>query len=248
MSLLELQRDFRDWLAEASEAAAERLGEPARAGLAVYQNNYRASLLACLSDTFERVRLWLGDDRFLTIAAAHIDVTPPHGWTLDAYAQGFPETLRLLFVDEPVVAELGWLDLALSEAFVAPDADPVNPQSLGTIDWDNAVLRLSPTLATTPFATNAGAIWSALAAGGLRPSSEPLAQPVTMIVWRKDLVSCFRTAAPGEAKAVELARCGDSFGRICAGLIEELGEERGIGAAGTILGRWISDGLIVDLA
>jgi len=52
MSLLELQQDFRAWLAEASDEAAERFGEAARPGLSVYQNNYRAALTACLSDTF----------------------------------------------------------------------------------------------------------------------------------------------------------------------------------------------------
>ena len=248
MSLLELQRDFRAWLAEASDAAAARLGEPARPGLSVYQNNYRASLLACLSDTFERVRLWVGEDRFITAAAAHIDVTPPHAWTLDAYARGFPETLRLLFSGDPEIAELGWLDLALSEAFVAPDADPLDSQALGAVDWDSAVLRLSPTLATTQFATNAGMIWSALSAGGMPPAVEHMAESATMIVWRKDLVSCFRTAEPGEAKALELARSGISFSGICAGLIEELGEEQGIATAGAVLGRWVTDGFVVGVA
>jgi len=247
MSLLALQRDFRAWLAEESEEAAERLGDKARLGLGVYLNNYRAQLLDCLGESFERVRLWLGEERFASIGAAHIDLTPPHAWTLDAYAQGFPDTLERLFAEDPEIAELGWLDLALSEAFVGPDADPVDPATLGAVDWDNAVLRLTPTLATRRFETNAAAIWSALSAEEGPPLVERLPEPATMIVWRKDLVSCFRTAEAGEGRALDLARRGTSFGALCAVLIEELGEEQGVAAAGALLGRWIGDGLIVGM-
>ncbi|ATE65554.1 putative DNA-binding domain-containing protein [Rhizorhabdus dicambivorans] len=247
MSLLELQRDFRAWIADASGEAAERLGPGARAGLDVYQNNYRASLVACLSEAFERVRLWIGEERFLSTAAAHIDVTPPHAWTLDAYAKDFPETLELLFPGDPEIAELGWLDLALSEAFVGPDADPLDPAALAAVDWDHAVLRLGPTLTTAPFRSNAAAIWSALSAGEMPPPAERLAEPATVLVWRNAFTSCFRTAEPGEVRAIELARDGASFGAICAALIDLLGEEQGVAAAGAMLGRWIGDGLLVGV-
>lgn len=245
MSLLALQRDFRHWLAEESGEAATRIGEAARPGLGVYLNNYRAQLVSCLEESFERVRLWLGDERFESIAAAHIDLTPPHGWTLDAYADGFPDTLDRLFADDPEVVELGWLDLALSRAFVGADAEPVDPAALGGVDWDNAVLRLTPTLQTRRFETNAGAIWSALSAEVSPPPIERLPEAATMIVWRKEFVSCFRTAEAGEGRALDLARGGASFGTLCAALIEDLGESVGVAAAGAMLGRWIGDGLVV---
>lgn len=248
MSLLALQRDFRAWLSAESEEAAERMGGSARPGLGVYLNNYRAQLIDCLSESFERVRLWLGEERFLSIAAAHIDLTPPHAWTLDAYAKGFPDTLERLFEEDLEISELAWLDLALSEAFVGPDVDPIDPATLGAVDWDNAILRLTPTLATRRFETNAAAIWSALSAEEMPPAASPLPEPVTMIVWRKDLVSCFRTAEAGEGRALELAKGGATFAELCAVLIEALGEEEGVATAGALLGRWIGDGLIVGFA
>lgn len=247
MSLLALQRDFRAWIAEESRDAADRIGPGAQAGLDVYQNNYRASLVACLSETFERVRLWLGEERFLATAAAHIDVTPPHAWTLDAYSAGFPETLDLLFGDAPEVVELGWLDLALSEAFVGPDADPLDPATLAMVDWDNAVLRVVPTLTTRSFGTNAAAIWSALSADEMPPPAETLSETTLLLVWRRDFTSCYRTAEPGEALALDLAERGATFGHICARLIEAHGEEEGVGIAGAVLGRWIADGLLVGV-
>ena len=60
MNLLNLQRDFQSWLRTESAEAAERFGAPARAGLAVYLNNYRSQLLACLTESFPAVRAWVG--------------------------------------------------------------------------------------------------------------------------------------------------------------------------------------------
>lgn len=247
MSLLDLQRDFRAWITEASDEAADRLGPKARPGLDVYQNNYRASLVAVLTEAFERVHAWIGDSRFLSTAAAHIDATPPHAWTLDAYAKDFPETLDRIFPDDHEIGELGRLDLALSEAFVGPDADPIDPASLGDVDWDRAVLHFGPTLKTMIFRTNAAAIWSALSAEEMPPAAEPLPAPATIIVWRQGLVSSFRTAKPGEAEAIELVRRGQSFGTLCAAMIEMLGEDAGVSAAGQMLGTWIGDGLVVGI-
>jgi hypothetical protein len=247
MSLLAMQRDFRAWLSESSEDAAARIGDAARPGLDIYHNNYRAALTSCLTEAFERVHQWIGDERFWSTTAAHIDVTPPHAWTLDAYARDFPETLDLLFRDDPEIAELGWLDLVLSEAFIGPDAAPVDPARLGEVDWDHAVLRLSPTLTSTLFRTNAAAIWSALSAGERPPTAGLLPEPVTMLVWRKELMPCFRTAEPDEAAAIALARSGAGFAAICAAMIDLLGEEDGVAAAGQLLGRWIGDGLIVGI-
>jgi len=247
MNLIDLQRDFRAWIADSSEEAALRMGEAARPGLDVYRNNYRAALVACLSEAFERVRLWIGEERFLSTARAHIDANQPRAWTLDAYAGGFPETLELLFHDDPEIAEIGWLDLALSEAFVGPDADPVELAGLADVDWDDAVLRLVPTFRSKRFGTNAAAIWSALSAGEMPPPAGTLPEAAVVLVWRKELISCFRTADPEEAAALELVREGATFGRLCAGMIVKFGEEEGVAAAGRLLGQWIGDGLITAI-
>jgi len=143
MSLAQLQRDFRAWLVDGSDDAARSFGAGAAAGLTVYQNNYRAQLVGCIEQSFPRVHAWLGDDAFLRAAITHIDSHPPGAWTLDVYARNFDETLTALFPDNPDLHELAWIENALSEAFVAPDAEPVSIDALSAIDWDSAQLRLS---------------------------------------------------------------------------------------------------------
>jgi len=247
MSLLAMQRDFRAWLAEESEDAALRLGAGLRPGLSVYLNNYRAQLLACLSESFEKVRQWLGEERFLSVAAAHVDLTPPQSWTLDAYAEGFPDSLVRLFPDDPEVAEIASLELALAQAFVGEDAAALDPSTLGSVDWDNARIGIAPTVALLPVTTNAAPTWSALAAGEMPPPAERLAGTATVLVWRREQISCFRMAEPGEGEAIAQARGGASFAAICSAMTAMMGEEEGIAAAGTLLGRWIAEGIAVSI-
>ena len=139
MSLLALQRDMRLWLTREDGDAAARLGADAAPGLRVYQNNYRAQLAACLGESFERTRDWIGGEAFHRAVVAHVDRMPPHSWTLDAYGRDFPATLAALYPADPEVTELAWLDMALGEAFVATDAVALTADDLDDIDWDDEV-------------------------------------------------------------------------------------------------------------
>ncbi|MGG2339436.1 DNA-binding domain-containing protein, partial [Salmonella enterica] len=90
----------------ADEVAAGRLALSDRRGLGVYQNNYRGALMACLADSYPQTLRWLGEAAFEASAARHIDRVPPHSWTLDDYALGFPASLASEWPDDREVAEL----------------------------------------------------------------------------------------------------------------------------------------------
>lgn len=247
MTLLTLQREMRAWL-RGDDTAERCFGPAARAGLDVYQNNYRTQLMACLTDKFERTMAWLGDDAFRFAAAQHIDQTPPHDWTLDNYGTDFPRTLQTLYPNDPEVAELAWLDLALASAFVGPDSEPASPQSLTTIDWHRAILQFTPTLRLGQALTNSTAIWSALSSGKTPPPVEALPQPVAVLVWRKEFTSCFRTLDATEAAAIAHVRQGGTFGTLCSTLIEAEGDAEGVRIAGELLAQWLRDELVVGFA
>jgi hypothetical protein len=247
MSLIVMQRDFRAWLETASREAAERIEPGAAAGLLVYQNNYRAQLMGFMRVTFERVHAWLGDEAFDAAAARHILGHPPHSWTLDAYGADFPATLAALYPNDPEIAELAWIDRALADAFVAPDVVALTNADIADADWDDATLAFTPSLAIGIATSNAAAIWSALSASETPPAAEYFTQSAAILVWRQDYVSCFRSIEASERRAIERAREGMSFGALCALLVESLGDDEGIALAGTFLGQWLRDGLIVGL-
>jgi len=247
MTLIELQRDMQAWLARDDAAAARRIGTDAAPGLRVYQNNYRAQLVACLEDSFARTRDWIGEEAFHQAVVAHVERVPPSSWTLDAYPRDFPATLALLYPDDPEVAELGWIECALGEAFVGPDAPALAADGLGEIDWDRAVLHFTPTLDLGPLSTNVAAIWTALAAGEMPPAVELLPEPGAILVWRQDQVSRFRAIDQIEQQALLAARAGLSFANLCEAIVAAHGQEDGIARAGQLLGQWLADGVITDV-
>ncbi|TFW10392.1 DUF2063 domain-containing protein [Oxalobacteraceae bacterium OM1] len=247
MRLAELQRNFQSWLVSASDESASRFGAHAAAGLAVYQNNYRAQLVGSLEAAFPQVRAWMGEEAFLYAAVQHIDKHPPHAWTLDAYAENFGSTLATLFPYNPDIHELAWIELALSTAFVAADAQPLLAADLGAVNWDAATLCLTPSLQTTRLTTNAADIWLAMNNAAERPEGRMLDTPCGLMVWRRGFVSSLRTLEPLEHDALLALQAHGSFDALCNMLVERIGEIDGVTEAAAFLAKWIGSDLITGV-
>ncbi|RZF25807.1 DUF2063 domain-containing protein [Paraburkholderia sp. UYCP14C] len=247
MRLAEWQQNFQAWLADGSDDAARRLGDPAARGLAVYQNNYRSQLVDCLQQSFAQVRKWMGDEAFLHAALTHINRHPPHAWTLDAYPHAFGETLALLYPDNPDLHELAWLERALDEAFVEQDAACVPASTLAAIDWESASLHFTPSLRVHAATTNADDIWTALCEGASPPEGEMLADPGGLLVWRRGLTCSLKRVDGVEYEALLHALRNRSFASLCDKLAARLGEVDGIERAGALLATWFASELITGV-
>ena len=247
MSLAHLQHDFTAWLQTDAPVDIAPFGARARPGLAIYRNNFRAQLAACLEESFEKTRQWIGGEAFHEAVIAHVERVPPSNWTLDAYPRDFPETLAMLYPIDHEVAELAALELALTHAFVGPDAARLTAGQIATADWDRATLLLAPTLDILPLTTNAAAIWTALAEEVSPPMSALLPVAGALLVWRDGETPRFRAIDAMEERAILHMRGGMTFARLCAELVEIIGEPEGVATAGAWLGQWLADGLLSDI-
>lgn len=245
MMLAELQHDFCAYLADDEKSVMPKVAESARRGLPVYHHAFRATLVACLRDTFEKTHAWLGDAQFDAVARTHVAAHPSASWTLAGYGTDFDQTLARLYPVDSEVADLAWLDRALRSAFDGPDREPLDMATLGDVDWDTAVFDLVPTLTFRHIASNAPAIWSALAAGTQPPGAGLLETPAVLSVWRCDLTPRFSTITALEHRALELAGDGEPFTRICALVFPDAGE---VSVAGEMLARWIGEGVVTRIA
>ncbi|WP_033923979.1 HvfC/BufC N-terminal domain-containing protein [Sphingomonas sp. 35-24ZXX] len=250
MNLAQLQRNFSGFLRGDGTAAFAAVAPSAKRGLPVYHYAYRATLVATLRDVFERTHGWLGDDRFDTAARTHIAEHPPHSWTLADYGLGFNETLASLYPDNPEVAELAWLDWSLRAAFNGPDSAELDVTALATQDWDAATLELAPTLVWREIRTNVATLWHALeTACDDPPAAELLDGPAVLTVWRHGLMPRFQTVTANEHRAMLLAEAGMAFGLICEMLAASHDDPDAAAAvAGSMLGRWIAEGVLVGVA
>jgi Putative DNA-binding domain len=250
MKLADIQRGFTAYIRGDGQDELAIVAPQSLRGLPVYHYAYRASLVEALRDVFERTHSWLGDENFDNAARTHIAVNPPNSWTMSDYGLGFEETLDSLYPDNPEVAELAWIDWSLRIAFNGPDAPPLDLAGLAEVDWDAARLHLAPTLVIRPVRTNCAALWGALTDDNPEPpTAEISAHPVVLTVWRHDLMPRFHSVTDEEHEALLMAQNGLSFGAICARLGESDDDEAAVAErAGAMLGRWISEGVLVAVS
>lgn len=242
MNLRERQRAFANALAR----GAVPEGIDTR-GMAVYANNYRAQLLACLRDTYEKTVLWLGDDAFDANASRYIDRHAPSSWTLDAYGEHFVPWLETAYPADVEVGELAWLDWHLRRAFSGADAQHMEVRDLVADDWERVEIDFVPTLRFRPMLSNAVAIWRALADETSPPPVVIVDAGVGARVWRQGLSPRFASMTADESTCLDLALAGASFGEICASLARTHDEEQTARIAGGCLGAWTAEGMIRGL-
>jgi Putative DNA-binding domain len=249
MKLAELQRGLSAYIKSDGATLLDGVAEQSKRGLPVYHYAYRASLINALRDVFERTHSWLGDDFFDGAARAHIEKNPPNSWTMSDYGLGFEEVLTDLHPGNPEVAELAWLDWNLRVAFNGQDCPALDRAKLAETDWDNAQLHITPTLTMRPITTNVGALWGALEDEEADPPKAHLLDaPEILTVWRQDLAPRFQCVSELEGQALALAIAGASFGGICSELGSDADNEAEFAAfAGAMLGRWISDDVLIDV-
>jgi hypothetical protein len=249
MSLIDLQRQFCARLLDAPNAIADRLaGETAELGLAVYHHAYRAQLVACLADTYEKLWAWLGDESFQAAAERYVAAHPPRSWTLNDYGASFPAFLADLYPDDAEVAELARLDWALRRAFDGEDASPISAADLAEVDWETARFRFTPTLQVFPIRTNCAPIWNALAVEETPPPAAALGEPAAIRVWRLGLAPQFSSMDACEYDSLCRLQAGASFSDLCAHLGETLGEAQATPTIAQVLGTWLNCGLVIAIA
>lgn len=225
------------------------------AGMDIYRNAYRARLVDALRDTYERTATYVGEDTFRQAAAHHVITHPPHSWTLDAAGDGFPDTLAELFAEDPEVAELGWLEWAMHEAFVAADAKVLDPASFGDAtslfqeeDWAAMRLTFLPDTVQRPVQHDTGKLWRAIHDEDGGAVEYRLDEALALVVWRENLKPVFMQVDAAEGRAMGMMLSGASYGDMCAELVDMLGEEQAAAKAGAMLGRWLHNGLIADVS
>ena len=222
-------------------AAADGLAPAARAH--IYLNAYRVRLLDTLKDSFDKTWAWLGDEAFEQAGLRYIEAHPPTQFSLRPFGDGFADALRDAWPADPEVAELARLDWALRDAFDGADAQPLEAAALATLseeDWATVVFRLHPTAQMLRMQRNTLDLWHAMDRGDTPPAVVDLAQPVTVLVWRKGVQPHFRSVDAAEAGMLAAMQSGMPFAAAC----ETVESDDAQALIGSWLARWLEDGLL----
>ncbi len=221
------------------------------AGMTVYRNAYRARLIDVLGETFERTARLVGEDAFHRAAAHHLITHPPAGWTIDLAGEGFAETCAELFVNDPDVAEVAWLEWAMHRTFTAADGEPLTvagfaaaTAGFGAEQWNALRLDLLPGTALRPVTHDLVRLWETLAEPSQEPKVETLCPPQWALLWREVERPVFVIVPGADGRALAELQRGGAFGGVCAALSDNVDTADAATAAGAMLLNWLELGVV----
>jgi hypothetical protein len=249
-SLRALQLALHGDLLGRRTSIGKHVANDAERRLGVYRHAYRVRLADALRDLFEKTRAWLGDEAFEAAAQAFISARPPTHRNLRWFGAALPRWLDRAHGGHPALAELATIDWQLRQAFDAADAPRAAPPGSDPPQeaWATLRCRFAPSLWTGPLRTNAAALWRALDAHAPRPSPSLLPQPATLLVWRSDWQSRFRTIDGEELGWLARLRRGERPAAVCVDLASRGATiEQAARAGARYLRRWRDDGVVVEL-
>jgi hypothetical protein len=225
----------------------ERMTAAERAG--IYANAYFYRLLDALKEDFSATFAVAGADEFHNLITGYLIAHPPTepslhyaGRYLADYLGGSP-----MFERWPFMADLARLERALIESFHAADApalDRAAVQSIPAEKWPAIGLRFHPAAHLLNLQWRVDAILRAVVQNCELPQA--LAEPVTLIVWRKQAQVLHRPAEPAEAMALNLIERGSDFGTVCEAISAVEVEDDLPKLINRLLVRWLDDGLLLS--
>ena len=255
MKLKDFQDRFQRAILEGDDAILADIPDGPRETndnlLGIYRDAYVLRLIDVIGNDHERLRAYLGEERFRAMARAYIASHPSHHPNARWFAHRRPEFLKSSepYSGEPVLGELAELERALNDAFDGADAKVLRMADLAAIPaerWGELTFKCHPTATSFEAFTNVAAIWSALKAGKEPPPPILAREPARILAWRNDRTSLFRVLGAEEAMMWAETAKGATFSELCQ-LLAAYDDPRGapVRAAGLLKG-WLDAGLLSE--
>jgi hypothetical protein len=246
MKLAQLQACFQAHVLHGDNAIGQQIAGEERFAtalrLGVYSQGYTARLIEVLSESFPAVQAALGPGVFSRLVADFAHECPSRFRSARQYGAQLPEWLaaKLTGPRASGVADLARFEWAMAGAFDGPDQSPLKPEGLAGFDpaqWPRLQFVFTPTLQRIDVSSNCVAWWKFACAEQPRPRRWRLTCAQHWLVWRQELAVYYRRLSQAEARTVDAALAGRTFGELC----EQLS---GPAAAAGLLRGWISAGMI----
>ena len=251
--LADIQEAFQRFLLAADSdieshvVGTERVSVQTRLG--IYGDGYRSRLIEVLESSYPVLANLLGEADFHALATKYVATHESTFFSIRYYGDELADFLAAdaEYSQAPLLAELARWEWAMAAAFDAADAEPIDSSAFAQVapeDWAELRFEWSPSVQVMPLEWNVPGLWKAVTGETERP--EPILEPVSWLIWRRELQIFFRPLAAQEAAVIAASRAGQSFGELCVLLCEHLDEsEASLHAAGFLRG-WVQSGLIVN--
>lgn len=218
----------------------------------IYARMYHARLLDALREDFPCVAALLGFERFSALVRSYLAQYPSTHPSLRYIGRSFPEFLNTATEELeslPFLADLARLEWTRLEMFDAPEVELLQLAQLQTIppaQWPELRFRLIPACHVLRSPWPIHEIWTtAVASSSPHACGDPAETAIR--VWRQDFTVYQASMHTIEQVALEHLRLGKPFAAICAALESLLSAEEAARIVGSLLLRWIEDGILERL-
>lgn len=252
--LAEQQRRFADAVRLQADPQ-DVLAAPVEPGLSVYRHAYSARLLAALNDNYTVLARAMGDEDFERLGRAYIDAHPSRHPSIRWFGHELADFMAEADeqrVGHPSLVDFARMDWALRDAFDAHDAPLLMPERLAALPseaWAGLVLHLHPSVRRVSLAWAIEPAWRVLRAwepGDEQPElPEPTPHAHTLLVWREELDTRWRSLEPIEAALLDAVAASQPFAQLCEVAATQLADSGAAASAViTLLRQWLDEGLL----
>jgi hypothetical protein len=213
--------------------------------IGIYQGMYFWRLVEVLREDYPKLHEVLGDD-FERLVRRYLACHPSENPSVRHLGRHLPTFVA----DDPLVerrpwlADLARLELARTDAFDAPDATPLRAADLCVVapeDWPGLRFELIAAIDVIRSAWPVHRVWA-------EPTVAVSESPTILRVWRQDFRVFHAAIDAAEDAAFSVVTAGGRFEAVCEALAIHVGPEAAPGEAGSLLARWIENGLVATFA
>ena len=214
----------------------------------VYRHAYRARLTEALRNNFPVLHRVLGDDGFGELAVAYMQAHPSLRPSIRWFGDGLVEYMSDLpdTVPHPSLVDLARMEWSLGLSFDSTDAAVLTPADLLCVapqDWPSLCFEAHPSVALLALEWAVEPAWRAVTNDETAEVDAPEPSLHTLLVWRQQLDSRWRSVPEAEAALLQPCLGGQPFALLCEQAAATEGEGAAAFAAGA-LRRWVEDGLL----
>ena len=255
-ALSELQRNFQAYvLGERQALPATVAGTGAASAeerMHVYSEAIRLRFLEVLGADYPGLHALAGDDAFRTIGLAYAAAFPSTHPSIRWYGRHLPSFLASTapWRDYPVLGEMARFEWTKSELLDAADSPVITIEDIAAIpagQWAEMRPRLKPAVRRLSLEWNVSSLWNAIDRDDTPPEPARAVEAVGWLLWREEMHIRWRSLDPDEAWALRCCAGRATFGSICAGLCERVGEDAAAFRAATYLKQWAADTVLESI-
>lgn len=216
--------------------------------LSVYHHGYRTRLRDALKNEFTGLQCMAGR-HFHVLLDTYVAAHPSEHYNIRWYGADLASFLDEThpWCDKPQLAEMAYVDWAISTAFDAEDELCIGIADLSSVPphaWANLRLGMQKHLRVLTVTHNIDAFRRSADAGTKRPHLRRFAHARRVLVWRKETTVHYRTLDQDEWQVLGAALDGETFAALCERLAAHHDESAAMSRMVLLLQRWLGAGLI----